>query len=385
MNNLINAGWDPGRLNNKLYLENKRIINMNAICSGYERRILEADDGDPVNFLDVDIFQGDDCLGRYFVGGMAYKHHRGDLRWAANGIPKFEDASGNCDEIVRMVTHLALSQYDSKDLKKKVYFRLGTGSPTEEYFENTNPLHQFAEIMKKPYRVVFKHPMFKGAEIEVLIPKMHFKPEGTASMISMAYEDDLWRKDEIFRIFEKGLKIIGINIGSSTTDVAIMKPDMTFDPGGFFGIDVGTSNALNLMRSQLYKDYGYDIPKVKLDFLIRKYQKVRYKGSEIDLEKLKKKPFDDMLALLKTKFFDQLEMRGIVPGEAGAVYISGGAAAMVGNKLENFVPGVPSKISLDPLYEDARGYFLEAKINELLESRSEVAIFENDEELVGVE
>ncbi len=374
MNNLITAGWDPGRLNNKLYLENTKIINMNAICPGYERRTLEQEDGELVNFLDVEIYQGEDFIGRFFVGGMAYKHHRGDLRWATNGVPKFEDLS-NFDEIVRMVTHLALSQFDLKDLKKKAFFRLGTGSPTEEYFENNEALAKFAEALRKPYLVKFLHPLFRGAEIEVVIPKMHFKPEGTASMISMAYDDNLRRKDEINKILDKGLKIIGINIGSSTTDVAILNPDMTFDPAGFFGLDVGTSNALNQMRSQIYRDNGYDISKVKLDFMIRKYKKVSYKGQVIDVESLQKKPFENMLALMKTKFFDQLEMKGIIPGEAGAVYVSGGGATHLMDKLRNFLIGVPTIISMDPLFEDARGYFLEAKINELLEERVEGEVF----------
>lgn len=383
MNRLINAGWDPGRLNNKLYLSDKKIINMNVICSGYERRVLEQEDGELVNFLDVEVYRGDEYLGRYFVGGMAYKHHRGDLRWTANGIPKFDDASN--DEAIKIVTHLALSQFDPNDLKKKVYFRLGTGSPTEEYFNNTDILRKFAEMMKIPYRVVFKHPLFKGAIIEVSIPKMYFKPEGTASLISMTHDDNLTRRKEIGDIFERGYKIIGMNIGSSTTDVAIIKPDMTFESSGFFGIDVGTSNALNLIRSELYKEYGYDIPKVKVDFMIRKYKKVSYKGRIIDLEDIKIRPFENMLALLKTKFFDQLEMKGIDPGEAGAICISGGAVMLIGEKLENFIPGVATQISLNPLFEDARGYYLEAKINELIEDRVENEIFTDVEEIVEVE
>ncbi|MTI53811.1 hypothetical protein [Geosporobacter ferrireducens] len=388
MSHLINAGWDPGRLNNKLYIDSgHKIINMNAICSGYERRNLEEEVGETINFLDVEVYQEEEFLGRYFVGGMAYKHHRGDLRWAASGIPKFEYEDHNYDEIIKMVTHLALSQFDVRDLHKKAAFRLGTGSPTEEYFENPEVLEKFAQIMRKPYKVRFLHPIFKEAEVEVVIPKMYFKPEGTASMISMAYGEDLSRKEEITRAFEKGHKIICINIGSSTTDVAMMLPDMTFDSSGFFGISVGTSNALNQVRSQLYKDYGYDISKIKLDFLIRKYKKVSYKGNIIDLESISKRPMEDMLALLKTRFFDQLELRGIVPGEAGAVYFSGGGITFIEERLENFIHGVATKLSIDPLFEDARGYFLETKINEILEERASTEIFDADEydECLGVE
>lgn len=266
MNHLINAGWDPGRLNNKLYLGDRhKIINMNAICSGYERRSLEAEEGEAVNFLDVEVYQEDNLLGRYFVGGMAYKHHRGDLRCAASGLPKFEQEYQNHDEVVKLVTHLALSQLECGNSSKNAVFRLGTGSPTEEYFENPSILEKFAQRLKKSYRVHFLHPIFKRAEIQVMVPKMYFKPEGTASMISMAYREDLKRREEVTEAFNKGHKIICVNIGSSTTDVAILLADMTFDSSGFFGINVGTSNALNQIRSYLYKDFAYDLPKLSLN------------------------------------------------------------------------------------------------------------------------
>ncbi|KAB3535651.1 ParM/StbA family protein [Alkaliphilus pronyensis] len=377
MHEKIIAGWDPGRLNNKLYLEDRKIINMNAICSGYERRTLEEETGDLINFLDVDIYRNEEFLGRYFVGSMAYRFNRGDLRWSTNGIPKFQDVETGNDEIVKLVTHLAYANYKPKE-QIVAYYRLGTGVPTEEYFEQPQLLNSFTQVLKHEYKVVFKHPLFRDAVVKVKIPDVHFKPEGTASVVSMCYTDDLKPNNDVKRHLEKGC-IIGLNIGSSTSDVAFMNSKMQFESYGFFGLPVGSSNPLNEIRSKLYKEYGYDVTKVKLDYLIRNYPKVKYKGKTINLEEIQKQPFANMVSLLKTKFFDKVEMKGMDIGEAGALFISGGTSIMTERELHNFIPGVPTIMSSDPLFEDARGYFLEAKFNAVKEKETQKQIFSNEE------
>lgn len=379
MREMIVAGWDPGRLNNKLYLQDQKILNMNAICAGYERRVLEEETGDLQNFLDVEIYRNEEFLGRYFVGGMAYRFNRGDLRWSANGIPKFHDIENANDEIVKLITHLALSQL-SKGEEKRISFRLGTGAPTEEYFEQPTLLEGFKEILKHEYKAVFKHPLFDGAIVKVRVPEVHFKPEGTSSVVSMIYTDELDQNRETHKYFEKGF-VIGINIGSSTTDVAIMNSKMKFEPSGFFGIPVGSSNPLNEIRGVLYRDYGYDVSKVKLDFLIRNYERIKYKGQIIELAEIANQPFKNLVSLLKTKFYDQIEMKGIVLGEAGALFISGGTALLTKNELDYFIPGVKTVISNDPLFEDARGYFLEAKYHQVKNQKTQQEPFIHDEDI----
>ncbi len=379
MKNTIIAGWDPGRLNNKLFMQDKKLINMNAICNGYERRILEEEKGEHKNFLDVEVYRDEEHLGRYFVGGMAYRFNRGDLRWSANGIPKFHDIENGIDEVIKLVTHLALAVQEPGQ-EKQVSFRLGTGAPTEEYFEQPKLLTALAEVLKHEYRVVFKHPLFSGASVRVRVPEVHFKPEGTASVVSMCYTDELQHKRDIQKYLEKGY-IIGMNIGSSTTDIAIMNSRLEFEPAGFFGIPVGSSNALNEIRGQLYRDYGYDVTKVKLDFLIRQYPRIKYKGQVIELEEMAKRPFKSLADLLKTKFYDQIEMKGIELGEAGALFISGGTVLLASTALEGFIPGVQSVISSDPLFEDARGYFLEAKYYDELDKKAQQYVFQEDDEI----
>lgn len=384
MDKLVTAGWDGGRLNNKLYLEDNKFLNMNAICSGYDRRVLEEETGELQNFLDVEVYKGEEFLGRYFVGNMAYKNNRGDLRWSAGTIPKFYDSENNYDDIIKMVTYLALSQYDPNNLKKKVSFRVGTGVPTEEYFEHHEILEKFCELFNQPYKVIFKHELFSGAEIEISVPKIHFKPEGTASILSFMFSDDLQMTDQVKDILNKRYKIIGINIGSSTTDAAIMKSNMEFESAGFFGIDVGSSKALNEIRAVLYTQYGYDTTKLKVDYLIRNYNKVNYKGQIIDLSEIKKVPFSNLISLLKTKFYDEIEMRGVDLSEVGALFVSGGAIALVGKKLENFIDRVPTVYSMNPLFDDARGYYLEAKTYEISEKQKEKEVFEEKDDDICV-
>lgn len=379
--NVIVAGWDPGRLTNKLYLKDKKIINMNAICAGYDRRILDEETGDPQNLLDVEIYREASFLGRYLVAGMAFRYHRDDLRWSANGIPKFDIEDSN-DEIIKLVTHLALSQYKRGE-EISVTFRLGTGAPTEEYFQHPQLLKAVDEALNHNYTAVFKHPMFGGASVNLRILKTHFKPEGTSSLFSMSFTDELKIRKEIPMYLDKGF-MIGMNIGSSTTDFAIMNPQMRFESSGFFGIAIGSSNPLNDIREMLYKKYGYQVPKVKLDYLIRTHKRINYKGQIIDLEKISKHPFENLYSLLRTKFYDQIEMRGIELGEAGALFVSGGTSIHIGKQLQSFIPGVQTVLSSDPLFEDARGNYLEALFHECQDQKCQQEIFTDDEDVIEV-
>ncbi len=381
MKKVIPAGWDPGRLNNKLYLENDKVLSMNAICSGYQRRVLEQEEGPLVNFLDVELYQEEDFMGRYFVGAMAYKFNRGDLRWSTSGLPKFHSIDSGNDEIVKLMTYLALSQVSIGNEKKEI-FCLGTGVPTEEYFEQPELLADFEEALKYEYKVVFKHPKFCNSIVKIRIKSVYFKPEGTSAIISMCYSDDFKKKPFIDSYLEKG-PIIGMNIGSSTTDVSIMNSKMEFEPQGFFGLPIGSSNPLNEVRNLLYKSYNYDVPKVKLDHLIRTYNLVKYKGHTIDLKQLSNKPYKNLVSLLKSQFYDKVEQAGILLGESGALFISGGTCLRLQDELHSFIPGVQTVISADPLFEDARGYFIEAKYHLDNEESIQSDIFK-DNDIEGV-
>lgn len=380
MNKTIIAGWDPGRLNNKLYIKGQKIINMNAICTGYERRTLEEETGEAQNYLDVDFFQDEQFIGRYFVGGMAYKHNQGDLRWSTNGLPKFHDNEGTSDEIVKLITHLALAAYKpGQDIN--FFVRLGTGAPTEEYFEQPHLLDAFQETLKShEYRVVFNHAIFKNASVKIKISEVHFKPEGTASVLSMCYTDTFQVKTNMIRYLEKG-PILGMNIGSSTTDIAILGPGLVFEPAGFFGIPVGSSYSLNQVRDTLYKQHSYSVNKIKLDYLIRNYPRIKYKGETINLQDIVKQPLNNLASLLKTKFYDQVEMKALELGELGALFVSGGTALLLNGKLDSFIQGVPTVVSHDPLFEDARGYFLEAMYFESKSKKPQEEIFQYDNEI----
>jgi|GEM_PF-6132284 len=74
-------------------------------------------------------------------------------------------------------------------------------------------------------------------------------------------------------------------------------------------------------------------------------------------------------------------MKGIELGEAGALFISGGTVLLASTALESFIPGVQTVISSDPLFEDARGYFLEAKYYEELDKKAQQYIFQEADEI----
>lgn len=380
---LVNVGYDPGRHLAKLYLDDAKVMGMNVICDGFDRRSLEAEEGESLNYMDVEVYKSGVRLGRYFVGGMAQRFNNGDLRWSTRVTPKFSDIEDVPDDILRMVAYIAFSQHEPGSTKM-VRIRLGTGSATEDYFENPETLENFRKMLTDTYKVKFMHPLFKGAEVSMIFDEMYFKPEGTATVISSCYDDNLKTVDTVKEIFRQGANIMGINIGSSTSDVAKMLPNMKFDSKGFFGIPVGTNDALNKIRSILKINYGYEVNSFKLAFMLMNYKSIAYKGKPINLEEIKKGPFDNVYATLRNQFYDNCQLRNIDLGETGAIIVAGGGDLELAEKLDKFIPGVPTIHSADPLFQDARGYWLECKFAEMLKKNEAKKVFEgkNPEEIV---
>lgn len=79
MEDLKVIGSDVGNDALKLYLKEPtfddkyKLEIMNVVSPGYKRRLLGQEKGQLVNLLDVTITKGKEELGRYFVGGLAYK------------------------------------------------------------------------------------------------------------------------------------------------------------------------------------------------------------------------------------------------------------------------------------------------------------------------
>lgn len=377
---LINLGYDPGRHFVKIYMDGgKKYMNMNVVSAGFERRLLTEEEGDAQNYLDVEVYRAGDLLGRFFVGGMALSNNSGDLRWSTRATPKFSDVDVVPDDIIKMATNIAYTQY-KRGQKNTIRIRLCTGSATEDYFENPKVLETFKTTLGVPYTVKFLHPMFDGAEVEIHFEEISFRPEGTSTVISSCYDDNLKIREYVQKVITDGMNIIGFNIGSTTSDAAIMKPDMTFESKGFFGVEVGTNDALNKIRRILKSEYQYDVNSFKLAYMIQNYSEINYRGKKINLENIKKAPFDSLFASLKTQFFDQCDLRGLDVGEAGAFVVAGGGVLELGTKLDKFITGVPTIIDPDPLFQDARGYWLETKFAEVKAKMKDADIFEKEDE-----
>lgn len=383
-NKLLNIGYDPGRHTSKIYMDdNKEYINLNVISNGYDRRELDEEVSDEKNLLDVEVRRADQVLGRYFVGGMAYRYHDGDLRWSTRAIPKFADVDTVPDDIISMMTHIAYVHH-VKGQKVTVRIRLGTGVPTEDYFERPEVLEHFRNIIRDPYTVKFLHDIFQGAEVTIYISQVYFKPEGTSTLIANSYDNNLRIREHIKENSERGSLALGLNIGSTTSDAAIMKPNMRFDSRGFFGLAIGMTDAFKKIRMELERNYGYRLNNFKLAHLLNNYETINYKKQEINLTEIKKGPFDSLLASLKTQYLDKCEEKGIDLGEAGYICIAGGGVLDLGaDRLKDFIPGIPTILDPNPLMSDARGYWLECKFAELKELTSKTEVFDREEE--GVE
>jgi hypothetical protein len=102
------------------------------------------------------------------------------------------------------------------------------------------------------------------------------------------------------------------------------------------------------------------------------------------LEQIKKGPFESLLASLKTQYLDTCEEKGIDIGEAGYICIAGGGVLDLSEeKLENFIPGIPTIVDPNPLMADARGYWIECKFAELQEIKAKKEVFASKEEGEG--
>lgn len=378
---LVNFGYDPGRFQLKAYTKKDKFSILNVVCDGYDIRTLKNEQEDLIDLLDVEIIRNKKSYGRFFVGVRAYEYNNGDLRWTTRMMPKFSEADKAPDEIVKLLTTVAFGVHKVGE-KTVERIRLGTGSATEDYFENPQIFEDFKKILKDDYTVRFLHPLFKGAEVEIHFDEVYFKPEGTATAFSIQYNDDLTPNIKIKEILDSGMKVFVFNMGSSTGDAAYIKSNGEFDKKGFFGVPVGVNDALKKVQNTLKTSYGYDVNNFKLNHLLQNYTKVKYKGQTIDLNEIKKQPYESTYHLLRNNFFSKCEEKNIDLGEAGALVLAGGGALdfnhMYADKIKDFIPGVSTMISNDPLYEDARGYYLECLFMEIEELEKKNKIFSSN-------
>lgn len=349
-------GSDVGNDALKIYLdepnyEGKRKFEvMNVIAPGYNRRILGQEKGSLSNLLDVTIYQDDKELGRYFVGGQAYKNHRGDLIEKN----KMDVKAKSIYTIIMLMTGIAYALYDPKDRVKTQNIDLGTLLPTEEYWSEDEDLAAiFAKEIKKKYKVIFNSPSFNGAEITLNIVDLDIMPESVAGHLTAIYNMDGTVKDGVEVNNEVHL---GIFVGSITTEVSVLI-DGEFDERGFFGIDIGTSDPLD----KIIADINLNLTRHQVDYLIRKNKPliVNVGGERRDytsrLKEISEKRFDFFTTQLVNEINKKLSLQGINPNLVTKVNLGGGGAiSTIDSFKKKFTVGNVSLVE-DPRFANAYG------------------------------
>ncbi|MFT8349204.1 hypothetical protein [Clostridium saccharoperbutylacetonicum] len=344
-------GSDCGNDALKLYLKEpnyegqEKLEVMNIVSQGHDRRILGEDKGHLVNLLDVTITQGTEPMGRYFVGGLAYKENHGD----SIEKNKRDIKAKNKDTIILMVTGLAYALYDPQAPVKTENIAVGTLLPTEEYWNDGEDLVEYLnkELLKKQYKVKFNAKPFKNAEITINFVDTDVLPESAAGHLAALYNMD--------GSVQENVKIdneihLGIFIGSITTEISVYD-NGKFSTNGFLGIPLGTSDPLD----KIIDDLKIDISRHRIDHIIRnkKELKVNINGELHDytakLEECSKSRFDYFVRQLVNQINRKLVRQGINIDLITNVNIGGGGGITT---YENLVKEL--NIGNVKLIDDAR-------------------------------
>lgn len=364
MQTIKKVGADVGNDALKIYLdqentEGKRKIEiMNVVAPGYNRRILGVEKGQLVNLLDVNVFEDTRDLGRYFVGGIAFKDNRGDLIEKS----KRDIKAKSPDTIILLMTGLAYALYDPNNPQKVENIALGTLLPTEEFWSD-DLIKEFAEKLNKSYKVKFNSPTFKGAEITLNIIDHDIQPESAAGLLTAIYDSEGKYKPK--RENTENEIHLGIFIGSITTEVAVFE-NGEFNPRGFFGIDLGTSDPLD----KIIEDMDVDMTRHQMDYIIRSNKSlvVNTKDKTNELQSAKEKRFDFFVKQLVNRVNKNLAKQGINTSLVTHVDLGGGGAITVLDSFKKEIDLGNVNIVDDARYANALG-----ALYSITEKQSEVA------------
>ncbi len=332
--------------------EIKKVEVMNVISPGYVRRTISGGKLQLVNLLDVNVLEGNKDLGRYFVGGLAYKAARGDLMERTREDKK----SKSLETLIVLVTGVAFSLYDPISPKNKYQVDLGTVLPIEEYFKDELKDEFYAKLYGKTFTVKFNDEAFKGAEITITFTNVVVAAENVAATVYYAYDDDGEYKKDYANLTEE--IHLGIDIGSITTDVAII------DGGEFislFGIPMGTSEPLDKIIQDLKDQYDLEISRHQLDYIIRKEKplKININGEVKDLTDalniIKENRYRNFVSLLVNKIHKELSVNGINTKLINRVNMIGGGALTCYNLFSEAFSLSNVNLVEDPRFANSKG------------------------------
>ncbi|WP_026486544.1 ParM/StbA family protein [Caldanaerobius polysaccharolyticus] len=341
-------GVDIGNDSVKVKTKDSEFNIMNLVSAGYNRRVFGQEAGHLINLLDVSIESKGRQMGRYFVGGLAFKENRGDMIEKSRGETKAESDI----TYIMVLTSLAYSLYDENNPVKKEYVTLGAGLPTEEYF-NDRLQDLFKSRLKGTHKVTFHSPNFNGAQITLVIDRVEIIPEGTSAALSILYDEKGHFKEKYEHLRDKLILII--DIGSLTVDVSTME-NGTFVGKGFFGINKGIADPLNSILLDLKNNYGYETSRHKLDYFLRRYGVIEFGGNKIQLAEMAEKHFEDFTRVMANQIYKELDMRGINISDVYTTFIVGGGAITLRNYLDKYLHFSRLEFAENPLMANAEGY-----------------------------
>lgn len=375
----IIAGYDNGRLYTKTVGLDQKIITVNAVCRGYELRTIEQKISVPEQQMDFDFYKDDKKLGRFFVGGMAVKNHSGDLIFSTSGMKKFSAEVQNF-ELAKFFGNMALLAFKQGMAGGVVECFIGTGLPIEEFFSSSDTgLDEFVkEVLSSRFKVEFLSEIYKGYSIEFKVKAMEKTAEGTASLTGtrvMFQNGQITVNDSLERYLQVG-PILVVNLGSSTSDLAVLLEDGTYDPRGFIGIEIGSEWALSYVGRRLKEEYGYTPEKIDLEALVLSGKNLLYKGTTIELVTMVNEAYGLLINQVRTKLYEALRMNNININALGAVFYTGGTSEFAvktlgSDAVKRLIKDVPGILSDDPIFDDAKGY-LALAYTEYVQSKQQV-------------
>lgn len=362
-------GWDPGRMYDKIYTiidgEVYKESSINCICKGYQRTVLEEENNiDEIkNYLDIDVYEEDKYLGRFFLGYMAKQYNLDDLIISSNEIMKYSKDIIKYEK-VRMIGYIAYLGYISKLNSKDMNVVIGSGVPTKEFFAKNNELSSIKEDLKKRYTVKFNHSLFNNYQVNINIDLVSFSPEGTATGITtkISVNDNMDLEPNQLLIDELGNDYFVLNLGSSTGDGAMLT-EGKFNPKGFIGLNIGSSTVIKQVINDTEEVCGYKTDKITMDYLMMNTTHINYEGNVVDIETIASERYENLLTQVKLNLLNELELRNIKYKNLTSVYLSGGLVEtlkkMNYHALKNILP-IKTVISTDPLFDEAKGYMIAA-------------------------
>lgn len=345
-------GVDIGNSDIKIVYGTDCLSIKNIIAPGRERRIFEQETGEPIDYLDVTIESKGEGLGRYFVGDLALKEGGQYIREKHMGSIK----TLNNDTYVLLLAAIAYKLFDPAVPEKTEYINLGTGLPTEEYYLG-GMIEKFIQRIKGTHKVKFNHPMYREAEITIIIKEVFTIPEGAAAMINQMYDENGGIIEEKTDLRNR-LNIV-IDIGALTTDVSAIENNQSIGTL-CFGIKKGIYHALDEIIEDISQRHnGYVLSRHKLvQYLTQEGGNIPYKKQTIDANIYAKYRYEQLAEDISRKVVNKLNReKPNIQDEVYTTFIVGGGALALSEYLPKFLKDYQLEFSEDPIYANAKGYY----------------------------